>query len=228
VIALVRFQVSAYLRSHRFLQPLIVILLVSALMATDGPAGPERIKLASGQFADAAAFLVPIGAWAGRTLLDTEPDVQRDLSTIAVGGRTTAALAGLLSGYATVLALAATLLVVPVVQGVSVGLTAPAIAECLLLQVLVAAAATVFGALTSRAIIPNTALSIVALLGGSVLVLLLSMSPLSWLSIPMIGSERAAHNGPAALAHALPGLGLHLILWTAAAASGYVALRKIR
>jgi hypothetical protein len=232
VIALSRFQIAGYLRSLRVLHPLIVIFLLLIVVMKDGPSGPQAKDLATGSLGDAAAFLLPIGAWATRALLDTQPDVQRDLSALSVcagqGGHDTPALAGLLAGYVITLFLAALLLALPLFQGLAVGVDTPALLTGIALSLLVAAAATVLGAWTSRAVIPSPAVSILALLGGSLAVLLLSLGPLEWLSIPMVGWLRAAHHGPNAFVSALPTMALHIAIWCAVVGLGYVVVRRQR
>jgi hypothetical protein len=228
VIALVRFQIAGYLRSLRILHPLIVIALLLIVGMQPGPSGPGALELATGSLGDAAAFLLPIGAWATRSLLDTQPDVQRNLSAVSVGGRHTPAVAELLAGYAINVCLAALLLALPVIQGLAVGLGAAAVLAGIALVLLVAAAATVLGAWTSRAVIASQAVSILVLLGGCLAVLLLSLGPLTWLTIPMIGWLRAAQHGPGTFVSALPAVALHIALWSAAVGLGYVLLRRQR
>lgn len=229
MIALARFQVSAYLRSQRVLQPVLVIVLLIVLVLRDWPAESVRApSLIAGSFGDTAAFLIPLGAWATRALLDTEPDVQRELSVLAIGRRSTAALAGLLAGYALTLALSAMLLLFPVLQAIDLRVGPRVVLNGVGLHLLAAAAATAFGAWTSRAILPSSAMSLLAMVGGSVFLLLLSMGPLNVISVPMIGWLRATHHGPAAFAAAFPGLVLHLTIWIALVATGYVLVRMIR
>jgi hypothetical protein len=228
MIALARFQVAGYVRSYRALYPLIVIALLMAILLQQWPATHDpRLYpgLVAGGYGDAAAFLVPIGAWASRGLLDTEPDVQRDLSWLAVRAP---AVSGLLAGFAVNLALAGLLSIFPVAQTVSFGLGPGLILSGLALMVLAAVAATVFGAWTCRAVMPSAVLSILVLLGGFVLLLLLSTGPLHVVSIPVIGWDRAAHRGPSHLAAELPSLALQVLLWSTAVGAGYVAVRRTR
>jgi hypothetical protein len=228
VIALVRFQLAGYVRSLRVLYPLLVVALLLIVGLQGGPSGPQAKDLATGGLGDVAAFLLPIGAWATRALLDTQPDVQRELSAVSVAGRNTPALAGLLAGYVINLGLAALLLTFPVGQGLSVGLGAPAVLAGVALILLVAAAATVVGAWTSRPVIPSPATSILALLGGCLAILLLGLGPFAWLSIPMIGWLRAAHHGQHAFLSALPAVAARITLWTAVVGTAYVLVRRHR
>ncbi|KAB2341855.1 hypothetical protein [Actinomadura rudentiformis] len=225
MIALARFQVSGYLRSLRILQPVIVIFLILALLLSQAPA---NARLAAGAFGDVAAFMFPVWAWTARALLDTQPDEQRALSATAARHHLTPAFAGLLAAYAVNLALGVAVIAVPTAQGLSAGLDAGAVSAGLALNLLVAAAGTFLGAWTSRAIIPDPGVSLLALLGGAAAALLLSIGPLSWLSVPMVDWIRAAHDGPDDLIAAFPGLGLHIALWTAAVGVTYVLIRRTR
>jgi hypothetical protein len=224
--ALTWFQVSGYVRSQRALYPMVVVACFVLLMLVQSP-GPEHgAALTVVTFADIAAFMVPVWAWTARALLDTAPDMQGDLSALAVGGRTPAAVAGVIAAYGVNLALALAMLAVPLLQGLGFHVGTPALLAGVALQPLVAVPATLLGAWTSRPVIRSPALSLPALLGGSVLILLLSMGPLAWLSIPMIGWLRAAHHGEAAFAADLPGVALHIVLWSCVVAAAYVWRRR--
>jgi hypothetical protein len=225
VIALARFQISGYVRSLRVLQPLIVAFLFIVLILLQKPASA---KLATGTLGDVAAFMFPLWAWASRALLDTQPDEQRALSATAAGHRTTPAFAGLLAAYAVNLAFAALVLAVPVLYAFTANAGSDAVLAGLTLNALVAAAATMLGAWTSRAIIPDPGVSLLALLGGSAAVLLLSLGPLVWLTIPMVDWLRAGHDGPHALVTQLPSLAGHIAIWTALVTAAYVPHRRTR
>ncbi|MBC6460005.1 hypothetical protein [Actinomadura sp. HBU206391] len=228
--ALIRFHLSGYVRSLRVLQPVLAVFLLVSVVLVNGPAGLDRattMKLHMGGYADVAAFLFTIWAWAARGVLDTEPDRQRELCALAVGRRTAMA-AGLLAAYVVNLGLAGIALAVPVGQGISAGVSGGTLPAAVALHLVVAVPATLVGALTSRAVLPSTAVSILALLGGCLVLLILSMGPLAWLSVPMIGWLRAAHDGPAALTAALPGLAAHIAAWSAVAAAGYAWARRAR
>jgi hypothetical protein len=225
VIALARFQVSGYLRSLRALQPLIVAFLFIVLILLQKPASA---KLATGTLGDVAAFMFPLWAWAARALLDTQPDEQRSLSATAAGHRTTPAFADLLAAYVVNLALGALVIAVPTLYAFTANVSTDAILAGLALNALVAAAATVLGAWTSRAIIPDPGISLLTLLGGAAAVLLLSLGPLVWLTIPMVDWLRAAHDGPATLLTDLPTLTTHIAIWTALVATAYTLHRRTR
>ncbi|MEW2358460.1 hypothetical protein [Spirillospora sp. NPDC029432] len=222
MIALVRFQISGYLRSFRVLQPLIVVLLLVSLVLLQGT---DDAGLAAGALGDVPAFLFAIWAWTARALLDTQPDDQRALSALTTRRH---AAAGLLAAYTVNLALGAVAAAVPLGQAIATGVSGPAIASGVGLLLLVALAGTVLGALTSRVLIPDPGISLITLITGVAAALLLSMSPLRWIAVPMVDWLRAAHDGPAELAAAFPGVALHLAAWTAVLAALYLTLRRTR
>ncbi|MBX6765638.1 MAG: hypothetical protein IRY90_00505 [Actinomadura rubrobrunea] len=227
MIALARFHVAGYVRSLRVLPPVIAVLLFSAVVL-QGAGGDDARRLATGTFGDVAAFAFPVWAWTARMLLDTQPDEQRALSATAAPSRLAHVLAGPVAAYAVNLCLTVLLLAVPTVQALSAGVGGAAVAAGAALNALVAACATVLGACTNRAVVPHPGLSLLALLGGVTAALLLSMSPLSWAAVPMVEWLRAAHDGPDALVSAFPGLAAHLVLWSAAVALVYIAVRRNR
>jgi len=252
MIALARFQVAGYVRSLRALPPFVVVVLLLLLVVLQGSAG--NATLAVGALGDVAAFLFPVWAWTARSVLDTQPDEQRALSALAVRARAVSpestartatpararapltrlitphsrTLAGLLAAYAVNLGLAALALAVPLLQALLVGAGPGSTLAGSGLCLLVALAATVLGAWTSRAIIPHPGFSLLALLGGTVAALLLSLSPLSTIAVPMVDWLRAAHDGPAAFTDAFPALTLHLALWTLVVGTAYLLTSRTR
>ncbi|WP_433230820.1 hypothetical protein [Actinomadura formosensis] len=223
MIALVRFQVAGYAGSLRVLQPLIIVALFVALFLLQGPSGPHAADLAARTFADTAAFMFPVWAWAARALLDTQPDEQRALTATAVRHRSTPIWAGLLAAYGTNLSLGAVALLVPLLQAVRLECPGSAILAGCALNALVAVPGTLLGAWTSRALIPDPGVSLLVLLGGATALLLLGIGRLAWLSVPMIDWLRAAHHGPAAFTSRFPAIALHLLLWSAVVGAAYVA-----
>ncbi|XVQ13201.1 hypothetical protein ACQP1W_11860 [Spirillospora sp. CA-255316] len=137
-------------------------------------------------------------------------------------------LAGLIAAYAVNVGLGLLVLAVPVVQAHLAGVGTGTVLNGLGLSFLVALAATVLGAWTSRAIITDPGFSLLALLGGVVAALLLSLSPLSWVAVPMVDWLRAAHDGPAAFTSAFPAIALHLALWILVVGAAYIAVSRNR
>ncbi|GAA2457208.1 hypothetical protein GCM10010191_91160 [Actinomadura vinacea] len=138
------------------------------------------------------------------------------------------AVAGVLAAYSVNVGLGALVLAVPMLQayGAGAGTAAPLMGVGL--SLLVALAATVLGAWTSRAIIADTGISLLALIGGVVAALLLSLSPLSWVAVPMVDWLRAAHAGPSAFTASFPGIALRLVLWIMVVGVGYLAVARNR
>ncbi|MCP2339695.1 hypothetical protein [Actinomadura rupiterrae] len=219
MIALIRFQLAGYLRSMRFLPPLIVAVLLVLLVFGQWPSGPDRIKLATGTLGDAAAFMVPLSAWTSRSLLDTQPTVQRWITLLAVRQ---SAIAGLLAAFTASTVLGLILFAAPLLQALTIGVPAATTAAAALLVPLACAAGTLIGAWTSRAIIPGAGASLLTLLAILTASLLLGLGRLSFLAIPYLDWIKAAHNGPSNLQSSLPAVLLHLFLWCAAAATGYL------
>lgn len=227
-ITLTRFHVTGYVRSQRALYPLVVVACFVILMLVQSPGPAHGAALTVGTFADIAVFMVPIWAWTARALLDTTPDVQADLTVLAVGRRTTTAVAGLIAAYCVNVALAVIMLAVPLMQGFYYHVSAAATLAGVALQPLAAVPATLLGAWTSRAVIRTPAISLLALVGGSVLLLLLSMGPLAWLSVPVIEWLRAAHRGEAAFVADFPAVAARVALWSVAVGAAYLWTRRRR
>ncbi|URM99919.1 hypothetical protein LUW76_39510 [Actinomadura madurae] len=222
MIALVRFQVAGYVRSLRVLHPLILVLLAVALILVQGPSGPDAADLAVGSLGDVAAFMFPVWAWAARALLDTQPDEQRALTTTAARSPSAPAWAGLFAAYTVNVFLGAVALAVPLLQALGAGSPGQAVLAGLVLNLLVAIPGTLLGAWTSRARIPHPGISLLVLLGGATALLLLGLGRLAWLSVPMIGWMRAAHDGPSAFTSAFPGIALHLLIWSTLVGAAYL------
>lgn len=228
MIALVRFQIAGYVRSLRILHPLIVVGLVVVLVLVQGPGGPDADDLAVGTFGDVAAFMFPVWAWAARALLDTQPDEQRALTATAARRPSVPTWAGLLAAYAVNIFLGAVALVIPLYQAIHVGSAARAILAGCALSLLVAVPGTLLGAWTSRALIPDPGVSLLALLSAITAVLLLGTGRLAWLSVPMVEWLRAAHDGAGEFTAHFPAIALHLALWSALVGAAYIALARHR
>ncbi|MGP4027991.1 hypothetical protein [Actinomadura sp. 3N407] len=228
MIALVRFQVAGYLRSLRVLHPLIVVALVVVLVLIQGPGGPDAADLAVGTLGDVAAFMFPIWAWAARALLDTQPDEQRSLTATAARRSSMPMWAGLFAAYGVNLCLGVAALAVPLMQAIQVGSPGRAILVGCALNFLVAVPATLVGAWTSRALIPDPGVSLLVLLGAVTALVLLGIGRFAWLSVPMIEWLRAAHDGPREFISDFPSIALHLALWSAVVGAAYIAAARHR
>lgn len=222
MIALSAFRLAAYVRSHRVHQALLALLAALAVVyATRAPAGHEAAVLA-----DSAVLILPLLAWAARSLLDTEPDRQREMSAALAGGRGRELAAGLLAALTACAAFAALALVWGVLLGMSATPPGPVLAAGIVLHALSALAGLTLGALTSRALLPSPALSIMALVSGFVAMLLISASPLHWLTVPLTVWMRAA--SAERLVAQLPELAAISLVWCLLGLAAYAWLRRTR
>jgi hypothetical protein len=220
MIALAVFRVAAYIRSHRVYQALLLTLAVLAIVhGSRAPRGAEASVLTDG-----AILLIPVLAWAARSLLDTEPDRQREMSAIQAGGRGKEVAAGLVAAFAACAVFAALGLGWALLLGVSQTPHSGVLAASLLLYGVAALTGTVLGALTSRVILPSPAVSIIALLLGFLVMLLLSASSLYWLTIPLIPWMKAANDGQ--LLTQVPSLAAISLAWCLAGLAAYLWRRR--
>ncbi|NUP04070.1 MAG: hypothetical protein HOV96_25105 [Nonomuraea sp.] len=220
MIALAVFRLAAYVRSHRVYQALLLALAMLAIVhGSRAPRGAEASVLTDG-----AVLIIPILAWAARSLLDTEPDQQREMSAITVGGRGKEVAAGLLASLVTCAALAALGLGWALALGLSERPERGVLGAALVLHGLAALAGTALGALTSRAVLRSPAVSIMSLLLGFLLMLLLSASPAYWLTVPLVVWMRTANAGD--LLAQLPQLSAISLAWCLAGIALYVWRRR--
>jgi hypothetical protein len=229
MIAVMRFQLSGYVRSVRALHPVLALALLLAIVFSSPLGGtPAQVRQgAMNAVADVGVLSFPICAWAARGLLDTEPDVQRYISAV-VAGRWRAVAGASAAAYVFGLLLALVAPVYPLLQAAGSGLRLQTVLVSVGLLPLTTLAATALGALTSRAIIPSTGTSIIVLLGVCAGNLILGLTPLNPLTVPMIDWMRAAGHGSGDLTHAFPGLALRTLAWSLLAAALYVRLRRTR
>ncbi|MEV0378864.1 hypothetical protein [Nonomuraea sp. NPDC050643] len=222
MIALATFRLAAYVRSHRVYQAFLLALAMLAIIhGNRAPRGAEASVLTDG-----AILLIPILAWAARSLLDTEPDRQREMSAIQVGGRAREVAAGLLAAFAACAAFSGLGLALALLLGVTGTPPSGVLGAALVLHVLAALAGTALGALTSRVILPSPAVSIMLLLLGFLAMLLISASPLYWLTVPLIAWMKAANAGE--LLGQAPQLAAISLAWCVAGLVAYVWLRRGR
>jgi hypothetical protein len=229
MIAVIRFQLSGYVRSVRALHPVLALAMLLAIVFTSPLGGsPAQVRHgALNAIGDMATFIFPICAWAARGLLDTEPDVQRHISA-AAAGRWRSIWGGTLAAYGFAAVLAVISPAYPMTMGAMYGLPVQGMLLGFALLLLSALAATTVGALTSRAVIPSPGTSILVLLGVCAGNLILGLGPLRPLTVPMIEWMRAAGQSPAALAGEFPLLVVRTLVWTAVAGALYAWLRRSR
>ncbi|MFI9597274.1 hypothetical protein [Nonomuraea sp. NPDC052265] len=220
MIALAVFRLAAYVRSHRVHQALLLTLAMLAIVyGSRAPRGTEAAVLADG-----AVLIIPILAWATRSLLDTEPDRQRELSAITVGGRGREVAAGLVASLAACAGLAAIALGWAVLLGLSERPGGDVLGAAVVLHVLAVLAGTGLGALTSRAVLRSPAVSIMSLVLGYLVMLLLSASPAYWLTVPLVVWMRTAAAGE--LLDRLPQLSVISLMWCLAGLALYAWRRR--
>jgi hypothetical protein len=229
MIAVIRFQLSGYLRSVRALHPVLALALLLGIVFSS-PLGGTPAQVRQGALtaiADLAALTFPICAWAARSLLDTEPDAQRHVSAVTAG-RWRSVVAGTVAAYVFSVVLALISPLYPLAEASGSGLRLGTVLLSVALLPLSTLAATALGALTSRAVIPSTGTSILVLLGVCAGNLILGLGPLRVLTIPMIEWMRAAGHGPSDFAHVFPAMALRTLAWAAIGGAVYAWLRRTR
>jgi hypothetical protein len=229
MIAVIRFQLSGYVRSVRALHPVLALALLLAIVFSSPLGGtPAQVRQgALNAVADLATLVFPICAWAARGLLDTEPDAQRHVSAVTAG-RWQALVAGSAAAYVFSAALALISSTYPLAEAAGSGISPEVVLVSIALLPLSALAATALGALTSRAVIPSPGTSIIVLLGACAANLILGLTPLRLLTVPMIEWMRAAGDGPSDFIRAFPELALRTIAWTTVTGTLYAWLRRTR
>ncbi|MEV6928236.1 hypothetical protein AB0M46_27630 [Dactylosporangium sp. NPDC051485] len=228
MIALIRMRLAGFMQTGRAIAPLLAALIVLSVLYGGGQAQ------AGEAYGVSAAILFVVLAWQSKVLLDVEPDVQRRLGRIAVGGAAKEIAAGLLAAAIAGLPLVLIALALPWVVGgvttpkagdppLSVGIALGVWAHLLLLLPAVA-----LGALASRAVTMQTGRGVAVLVSGIVFAVVFGLKsfPVPWLAPPVMRAARdtvgAAHL-PAIAVTTLWG-----VAWTAIAVAGYGQIRKDR
>jgi hypothetical protein len=229
VTALVRMRLAAFTRTGRAFAPLVLVLVVLGIIYGGGQAQ------AGEAYGVSAAVMYVMLAWQTKILLDVEPDVQRRLARVVVGGTVRELVAGLLAAVVAAIPMIVIALVLPwLVNGVT-GPRKPEdlpLAEGVALGVwahlILLPAAVALGALASRAISGAAGRGAAVLLVGAVgtLVLGLKSSPAPWLAPPVMQTTRdtVSGAGPAALILATA----WALVWAALVAVLYGRLRRTR
>jgi hypothetical protein len=221
--ALVLMRLAGFIRTGRFIPPLIAALVLLGVLYGGGQAGIAEA------YGVSALMMFPVLAWQTKLLLDTEPDVQRRLALVALRSRTREAIGGmsaaaLVAVPVVLIALALPWIVdalkpVDVGNGLLLGLWAHAI---------VVPPALALGALSSRVVAGTPGRAAAILAGGIVLALVLGLhsSPVPWLAPPLISSAHAlAQGAPSA---AVVGLTAWALVWSTVVLAGYGWLRRTR
>ncbi|MGW4055995.1 ABC transporter [Streptomyces sp. NPDC004779] len=194
--ALLRYHSALFLRSQRWLAPL---LLYAAVVAVGVRPGDPVL----GSLGIAAAGLLPVSAWAARICLTQEPAAARAV-TAAAGGRGRAHLAALLTGAGWPVLAGAVAAGAVTATGDLAGTSGPA---ALLAGVLAGTACALtgaaVGALVSRPFVRAPGWSVAALLLGSLLALVTTGSPAKHAVTALVAAEGAARPPWAACAAAV-------------------------
>ncbi|MEV5408450.1 hypothetical protein AB0K60_06310 [Thermopolyspora sp. NPDC052614] len=222
-VALVRFKVAAYARSHLILQPFLALLVLLILLySTRVPAGDELAA-----YTDSAIFLTIVCGWTARSLLNCEPDTQRLISMTSAGRPHREVVAGVVAAVVVNLGLAAPAIAVPLAIGFAAMPGGGVIGVAAVLHLLGVSAGTALGALTSRPLLPSPATSLLTLVGGYVTMIVLSLTPLAWASaVPAVVWMRAVNDGD--LVARLPLFAAHTLAWSGVALAAYLWLRRTR
>ncbi|GIH12243.1 hypothetical protein [Rugosimonospora africana] len=220
---LVTMRVAGFLRTGRFIPPLLAALVLLSILYGGGQAD------AAEAYGVSALLMFPVLAWQTKLLLDAEPDVQRRLAVVALRSRRREAVAGLLA--ASVIAVPAVIIALGlpwVVNGVKHAHAGTGLLLGLWAHAIVLPPALAVGAWSSRVIATTAGRATAVLVGGAVLglVLGLSGSPVPWLAPPLMGAARALANGIGA--GALGGFTGWALVWSALVLAGYGWLRRTR
>ncbi len=221
--ALVRMRLFGYLRTGRFIIPLISALALLGVLYGGGQSKPAEV------YGVSALLLFPVLAWQTKLLLDAEPDAQRRIAASAIGSPTRELVAGLLAAALAAVPLIALALLLPwlfdattgqdVGTGILLGLWA---------HLLVLPPALAIGGLASRMLTRTAGRGAAVLASGVVLAFVLGLrtSPLTILAPPLLPTDRLMTNG-GGLGPVL-GLTVWALVWSAVAFAGYGWLRRSR
>ncbi|MGW6555598.1 ABC transporter [Streptomyces sp. NPDC055051] len=194
--ALLRYHSALFLRSQRWLAPLLLYAAVVAVGVRPGDPVPGSLGIA-------AAGLLPVSAWAARICLTQEPAAARAV-TAAAGGPARAHLAALLTGAGWPVLAGAVAACAVTATGDLAGTSGPA---ALLAGVLAGTACAptgvAVGALVSRPFVRAPGWSVAALLLGSLLALVTTGSPAKHAVTALVAAEGAARPPWAACAAAV-------------------------
>src|SRR5258705_5448430 len=116
MIALIRMRLTGFVQTGRAAAPLLAALVVLSVLYGGGKAQAGEV------YGVSAAILFAVLAWQTKILLDVEPDVQRRLGRVAVGGAGREIAAGVIASTVAGLPVVLIALILPWVVG---GVTGP-------------------------------------------------------------------------------------------------------
>ena len=221
--ALIRMRLLAYVRTGRFILPVLAALI---LLGVGYGGGPSTLANAYGV---SALLLFPALAWQTKLILDVEPDVQRKLALVALGSRAREVAAGLVAAALAALPLVLVALVLPFVfDAVTSADLGGGLALGLWAHLVTVPAALALGAWSSRVIAGAPGRAAAVLATGIVLAFVLGLrgSPVPWLAPPLMSTAKTLAG--TAEATALLGLTAWALVWGAVVLAGYGWLRRTR
>ena len=221
--ALVRMRLLGYLRTGRFIVPLITTLVLLGILYGGGQAPPAEA------YGVSALLLFPVLAWQAKLLLDAEPDAQRRIAVSALGSPSREVAAGLSAAALAALPLILLALVLPWLFGAISGVHAgSALVLGVWAHLIVVPPALAVGGLASRVLTRTAGRGAAVLASGVVLAFVLGLhgSPVPWLAPPLVATARTMAGDDAV--PGLIGLTGWALLWSAVAVAGYGWLRRDR
>ncbi|WP_433080832.1 hypothetical protein ACQP1P_44290 [Dactylosporangium sp. CA-052675] len=195
--ALIRMRLTGFVQTGRAAAPLLAALVVLSVLYGGGQAQ------AGEAYGVSAAVLFVVLAWQTKVLLDVEPDVQRRLGRVAVGGTAREIAAGLAAALLAGLPLILVAMVLPwVVNGVTTpGPGDPSLATGIALglwaHLLLLLPAVTLGALASRAVTVQAARGLTVLVAGIVFTIVFGLKsfPVPWIAPPVMAAARDTVGG---------------------------------
>jgi hypothetical protein len=221
--ALVRMRLLGYLRTGRFIIPLISTLVLLGVLYGGGQSKAAEL------YGVSALLLFPVLAWQTKLLLDAEPDAQRRIAITAIGSPSRELTAGLAAAALAGLPLILLALGLPWLFGATTGADAgTGILLGLWVHLLFLLPAIAVGALASRTLTRTAGRGAAVLASGIVLAFVLGLpgSPLIVLAPPLVATDRMMAS-QAGFGGVL-GLTGWALLWSAVVLAGYGWLRRSR
>jgi hypothetical protein len=223
VTALVRMRLLTYIRTGRFILPLLLCLVLLFVSYGGAPSGSAQA------YAISATLLFPVLAWQTKLLLDAEPDVQRKIALVSLGSRRREVTAGLIAAAIVAVPLVLLALVLPWIFGaVTVTGAGSGVLLGLWAHLILVPAALAVGAWSSRVIAGPAGRATAILASSLVLAFVLGLrgSPAPWLAPPLISTAKML-SGNVSPATVL-GYTFWALAWGAVVLAGYGWLRRSR